>query len=71
MTGSLIIYFIYDLTHDIARHIGPAGNQSTSAAVGRKMADLTQPAAIHWVDGSQEEYDQLCAQMVRSGTLFA
>ena len=29
-----------------------------------KMADLTQPAAIHWVDGSQEEYDALCAQMV-------
>src|SRR5581483_3565113 len=34
-----------------------------------KMAELTQPAAIHWVDGSQEEYDELCAQMVESGTL--
>src|SRR3984885_10000195 len=33
-----------------------------------KMAELTQPAAIHWVDGSQEEYDDLCAQMVGSGT---
>ena len=33
-----------------------------------KMADLTKPAAIHWVDGSQSEYDQLCAQMVASGT---
>ena len=34
-----------------------------------KMADLTKPAAIHWVDGSQREYDGLCAEMVESGTL--
>ena len=33
-----------------------------------KMARLTKPAAIHWVDGSQEEYDALCAEMVESGT---
>ena len=33
-----------------------------------KMADLTKPAAIHWVDGSQEEYDALCAGMVEQGT---
>jgi phosphoenolpyruvate carboxykinase (GTP) len=33
-----------------------------------KMADLTRPAAIHWVDGSREEYERLCAQMVDSGT---
>src|SRR5579864_2449833 len=35
-----------------------------------KMAQLTRPAAIHWVDGSQEEYDELCAQMVESGTFI-
>ena len=35
----------------------------------RKMADLTRPQSIHWVDGSAEEYDLLCDQMVRSGTL--
>ncbi len=35
-----------------------------------KMADLTKPAAIHWVDGSQEENDALCAQMVKSGTFI-
>jgi phosphoenolpyruvate carboxykinase (GTP) len=33
-----------------------------------KMAELTKPDAIHWVDGSQEEYDNLCDQLVQSGT---
>jgi phosphoenolpyruvate carboxykinase (GTP) len=33
------------------------------------MARLTEPAAIHWVDGSQAEYDCLCDQMVAGGTL--
>ncbi len=33
-----------------------------------KMAALTQPAAIHWVDGSAEEYDSLCADLVAAGT---
>ncbi len=35
-----------------------------------KMAELTRPAAIHWVDGSQEEYDSLCSEMVSNGTLI-
>jgi len=35
-----------------------------------KMADLTQPAHIHWVDGSQEEYERLCVQLVKAGTFF-
>jgi len=34
-----------------------------------KMRALTRPAAVHWVDGSKEEYDALCEQMVQSGTL--
>jgi phosphoenolpyruvate carboxykinase (GTP) len=35
-----------------------------------KMADLTKPDSIHWVDGSQAEYEALCAQMVDSGTFI-
>ncbi|MGA7216634.1 MAG: phosphoenolpyruvate carboxykinase (GTP) [Terrimicrobiaceae bacterium] len=33
-----------------------------------KMAALTQPAAIHWVDGSQSEYEALCKLLVAGGT---
>ena len=33
-----------------------------------KMAELTQPAAIHWIDGSAEENDYLCRQLVDAGT---
>jgi phosphoenolpyruvate carboxykinase (GTP) len=35
-----------------------------------KMATLTKPAAIHWVDGSTEEDEMLKAQMVESGTFI-
>ena len=33
-----------------------------------KMAELCQPARIHWVDGSKAEYDYLCDELVRAGT---
>jgi phosphoenolpyruvate carboxykinase (GTP) len=35
-----------------------------------KMADLTKPAAIHWVDGSKKEYDSLCSLMTGKGTFI-
>ena len=33
-----------------------------------KMADLCQPESIHWIDGSESEYDTLCQQLVDAGT---
>src|ERR1700683_2228115 len=35
-----------------------------------KMAEMTKPAQIHWVDGSEQENEDLCAQMVESGTFI-
>ncbi len=43
----------------------------------RKLVDwvtgfvkLAQPARVVWCDGSQEEYDRLCAELVQSGTFL-
>jgi phosphoenolpyruvate carboxykinase (GTP) len=35
-----------------------------------KMAKITQPSSIHWVDGSEEENSHLLDQMVKAGTFI-
>lgn len=36
----------------------------------QEMAALCKPDQIHWCDGSQEEYDSLCNQLVEGGTFI-
>ena len=35
-----------------------------------EVAGLCEPDRIHWCDGSQAEYDAMCAQLVKSGTFI-
>ena len=35
-----------------------------------QVARLTRPDRIHWCDGSDQEYRQLCAELVQAGTLL-
>jgi len=34
----------------------------------QEMVELCKPDNVHWCDGSQEEYDQMCQLMVNAGT---
>src|SRR5690606_35909435 len=43
-------------------------NKPNLAAWVKEIADLCQPASIHWCDGSQQEYDRLCEELVQAGT---
>ncbi|MBV6497369.1 MAG: phosphoenolpyruvate carboxykinase (GTP) [Acidobacteria bacterium ACB1] len=36
----------------------------------QEAVELCKPAHVHWCDGSQSEYDKMCAEMVESGTLI-
>jgi phosphoenolpyruvate carboxykinase (GTP) len=45
----------------------PTKNERLLAWV-QEVAELTEPDRIHWCDGSAQEYDQLCRELVEAGT---
>jgi phosphoenolpyruvate carboxykinase (GTP) len=53
--------------HTIAPKV--VANQELLAWV-EQMTALCKPTGVHWCDGSQEEYDRLCNEMVKGGTFI-
>src|ERR1017187_743564 len=55
------------MTVPMAVPTSPTRNKKLLAWVD-EVAAKCAPAQIYWCDGSQGEYDRLCAEMVQSGT---
>jgi len=52
---------------EISTADAPTTNAKLLDWVG-EVAELTQPDAIHWCDGSEEEYEQLARTLIEAGT---
>jgi phosphoenolpyruvate carboxykinase (GTP) len=53
-----------------AAPVRPATKNRELLAWVDEFAALCKPDQVHWCDGSQEEYDRLCEEMVASGTMI-
>jgi phosphoenolpyruvate carboxykinase (GTP) len=64
-----VVFFFIDFFQQNHGHerMVMSSNQKLNAWV-EEMANLCTPDTIHWCDGSQTEYDELCRIMVQAGT---
>ncbi len=58
---------IQPLSESTAAAQAATQNQKLIAWV-EEFAELTEPDAVHWCDGSAEEYDRLCQELIDNGT---
>jgi phosphoenolpyruvate carboxykinase (GTP) len=54
----------------LQENLRPVTRNSKVNALVQEISALCQPERIHWCDGSQEEFDALCAQLVAGGTFI-
>ncbi len=52
------------------RHDVPLAKNKHLLRWVEKMVELTTPARVHWVDGSDEENEHLCTELVNNGTFI-
>jgi len=57
-----------ELTSDVSPTTAAPTKNAKLLAWVDEVAALTQPDAVHWCDGSAEEYDQLAQGLVEAGT---